>query len=73
MAVGHSSLFQGVLGRRNQNTLEVAVSPRSIPPAHCGRERGGIRNKQVPGLFLNSPLVSNGLENSVVACPKVVN
>lgn len=70
---GHASLFQGALGKRDQDTLEVAESPTGCPTCPIVGEKRGRGNWQVPGLFLNSPLPSSGLENSVVACPKVVN
>ena len=54
--------------------LEVAESPVGCPSCPAvGEKRGVMQNRWVPGLFLNSPLPSSGLDNSVVACPKVVN
>lgn len=50
---------------------EISHGTAHLP--HYGRGRERIGSRQVPGLFLNSPLRSSGLENSAVACPKVVN
>lgn len=50
---------------------EISQSMAHLP--YYGRGKGGMGIRQVPGLFLNSPLRSRGLENSAVACPKVVN
>ena len=59
---------------RDKDTLEVAeISPRMAHLPCYGRRREGGGRRWVPGLFLKSPLRSSGLENSAVACPKVVN
>lgn len=49
------------------------ISHRVARLPYYGREREGTGSRQVPGLFLNSPLRSSGLENSAVAWPKLVN
>lgn len=38
--VGHSSLFQGALGSRNQDTLEVAETPTGCPTCPTIGEKG---------------------------------
>lgn len=64
----------GALKKRDQDTLEVAeISHRTAHLPYYGSGREGMGRRWVPGLFLNSPLRSSGLENSAVACPKVVN
>lgn len=71
---GNMHLSWGALRNRDQDTLEVAgISPRVAHLPCYGREREETGRRWVPGLFLNSPLRSSGLENSAVACPKVVN
>lgn len=66
--------LEGALRNRDQDPLEVAeISPRMAHLPCYGRRREGMGRRWVPGLFLKSPLRSSGLENSAVACPKVVN